>query len=74
MKNLKLLILLVLCTFLFTGTYAQIQDLNQPIPADPNIKIGKLDNGMTYYIKVNKKPEKRIELRLAVTAGISSFL
>lgn len=55
--------------FVFTGISAQIQDLNKPIPADPNIKIGKLDNGITYYIKQNKKPEQRIELRLAVNAG-----
>ncbi|HBE43126.1 MAG TPA: insulinase family protein, partial [Bacteroidales bacterium] len=31
--------------------------------------IGKLDNGLTYYIKHNKKPEQRMELRLAVNAG-----
>ena len=33
------------------------------------IKIGKLDNGITYYIKYNKKPEQRVELRLAINAG-----
>ena len=27
----------------------------KPIPADPAIKIGKLDNGITYYIKENTK-------------------
>jgi len=69
MKNFKLLFILVFWGFAFTVSPAQIQDLNKPIPADPNIKIGKLDNGMTYYIKVNKKPEKRVELRLAVNAG-----
>ncbi|MCX6322372.1 MAG: insulinase family protein [Bacteroidia bacterium] len=69
MKNLKLLFILVFWGFVFTGISAQIQDLNKPIPADPNIKIGKLDNGITYYIKQNKKPEQRIELRLAVNAG-----
>jgi zinc protease len=36
---------------------------------DPQIIIGKLDNGLTYYIRENKKPEKRAELRLAVKAG-----
>jgi len=69
MKNFKILFILVLWAFAFTVSSAQIQDLNKPIPPDPNIKIGKLDNGMTYYIKVNKKPEKRMELRLAVNAG-----
>ncbi len=39
------------------------------IPPDPDIRIGKLENGLTYYIKQNKKPEQRIELRLAINAG-----
>ena len=69
MKNLKLLFILVLLGFLLTGISAQIQDPRIPIPADPNIKIGKLDNGLTYYIKFNKKPEQRVELRLAINAG-----
>ena len=69
MKNFRLLFILVFWGFVFTGVSAQIQDPNMAIPADPNIKIGKLENGMTYYIKYNKKPEKRVELRLAVNAG-----
>jgi zinc protease len=69
MKNFRFLFIWVLWGFVFTAISAQIQDLNRPIPADPDIKIGKLDNGITYYIKQNKKPEKRIELRLAVNTG-----
>ena len=44
-------------------------DLSSPIAVDPNVKIGKLDNGLVYYIRKNKKPENRVELRLAVNAG-----
>jgi zinc protease len=69
MKKLRLISLLLSLSFVYGGLYAQIQDPGKPIPADPNIKIGKMDNGLTYYIKVNKKPEQRIELRLAVNAG-----
>lgn len=69
MKNPKHLFILVICGFLFSGISAQIQNLNKPIPADPNILIGKLENGLTYYIKLNKKPEKRVEFRLAINAG-----
>ncbi len=39
------------------------------IPTDPDVRIGKLPNGMTYYIRRNKKPEKKMELRLAVKVG-----
>ena len=54
---------------MLTGLNAQNLRPDEPIPPDPNIKIGKLENGLTYYIKQNKKPEQRIELRLAVNAG-----
>ncbi len=41
----------------------------QKIPTDPNVKVGKLENGLTYYIRNNGKPEDKVELRLAVNAG-----
>src|SRR5947207_5780252 len=31
--------------------------------------IGKITKGMRYYIRANKKPEKRAELRLVVKTG-----
>lgn len=43
--------------------------VEQTIPQDPDVLVGKLDNGLTYYIKHNAKPEKKVELRLAVNAG-----
>ena len=36
---------------------------------DSAIKQGKLDNGMTYYIRENGEPKNRIQLRLVVKAG-----
>jgi zinc protease len=69
MKKLRIVLFFFVCESLFTGLDAQIQNLNDPVPPDPDIKIGKLDNGITYYIKYNKKPEQRVELRLAINAG-----
>lgn len=69
MKKMKLISVFILYGLLITTISAQIQNPDNPIPPDPNIKIGKLDNGFTYYIKYNKKPEHRVELRLAVNAG-----
>jgi len=40
-----------------------------PLPFDPAATVGTLSNGMRYYIRENKKPEKRAELRLVVNAG-----
>lgn len=39
------------------------------IPLDPAVRTGRLPNGLTYYIRKNVKPEKRVELRLALNAG-----
>lgn len=47
---------------------AQINPV-QPMPVDPKVKIGRLSNGLTYYIRQNKKPEQRVELRLVVNTG-----
>lgn len=44
-------------------------DLNKEIPNDPTVRMGKLSNGLTYYIKNNGKPEDKVELRLAINAG-----
>ena len=58
----------VLFCFLGLQGFAQF-NLSQPLPLDPNVKVGKLSNGLTYYIRKNAKPEKKVELRLAVNAG-----
>ena len=62
---------LLLFSLILLLTYSPLShvNLNQPIPVDPNVRIGKLPNGMTYYIRKNAKPEHKVELRLAVNAG-----
>ena len=44
-------------------------EASKPLPTDPNVKIGKLANGLTYYIHKNALPAKKIQLRLVVNAG-----
>jgi zinc protease len=44
-------------------------DLAKPLPVDPKITIGKLKNELKYYIRENRKPENRAELRLVINAG-----
>lgn len=39
------------------------------LPADPEVKIGTLDNGLTYYVRSNDSPGSTLSLRLAVNAG-----
>ena len=43
--------------------------LEQQIPLDPVITAGRLPNGLRYFIRTTKRPEKRAELRLVVDVG-----
>ena len=60
-------------TFLVVGSVvlasAQQQPQMPPIPIDPNVRIGKLDNGLTYYIRHNELPEKRADFYIAQKVG-----
>jgi zinc protease len=66
MKSLKLLAFFLLC---FSSSLFAQQNLKDTLPVDPNVKIGKLSNGLTYYIRKNEKPQQKVELRLVVNAG-----
>lgn len=48
---------------------ARTAALDEVMPVDPSIIIGQLDNGLRYYIKENRYPEKRADFRLVVKAG-----
>ena len=55
--------------FLFACTTLNAQDLSQKLPFDSAVRLGKLSNGLTYYIRHNEKPENKAEMRLVVNAG-----
>lgn len=61
-------LLILVLSFLAPRSWSQI-NREQPMPVDPKVKIGRLANGMTYYIRHNGKPEQRVELRLVVNTG-----
>ena len=67
MKKVFLFLMAIFCTVVAIAQ--KDLNLNDPIKADPNVTIGKLDNGMTYYIRRNTYPKDRVEFRLAVNAG-----
>lgn len=61
-------------SFLLTITWlfmlvSQAQPGIEKIPFNAKIKTGKLANGLRYFILQNKKPENKVELRLAINAG-----
>ncbi len=64
MRLRKLFLLSLLAVFL--GANAQ---QNAALPIDPKVRYGKLDNGLTYYIRANKQPKERAEFYIAQNVG-----
>lgn len=70
MKYFKSTTFMLIALFISLASFAQKEAADQSVlPLDPKVKVGKLENGMTYYIRQNAKPENRVELTLAVYAG-----
>lgn len=65
-KNFKVLfslMLLVFCSFSMTAQQPQ------PLPIDAKVRYGKLDNGLTYYIRHNAQQKQRAEFYIAQNVG-----
>ncbi len=78
MKKLKSLIVALIATafvasaFMVTGcssSKVQSKSSGNQLVMDSAFKQGKLDNGMSYFVRENAEPKNRIQLRLAVKAG-----
>ncbi len=61
----------MLVLFMLTGLGSVIAQtpLTLELKPDSSVKIGKLENGLTYYIRKNSMPENKVELRLVVNVG-----
>ena len=64
-KQLMALLVLVACAL---TTFAQQMP---PIPVDQQVRIGKLENGLTYYIRQNNYPEGQANFYIAQKVGSS---
>ncbi len=45
------------------------QEAPEKLPMDPEVRYGKLDNGLTYYIRHNEQPKQRAEFHIAQAVG-----
>ena len=45
------------------------QEAPEKLPLDPDVRYGKLDNGLTYYIRHNEQPKQRCEFHIAQAVG-----
>src|SRR5690349_19539656 len=72
-KSLKRTIvktLLLICTTShMTAQIPKGPGLNDSIPLDQEVKVGKLANGFTYYIRKNDTPAGKVVMYLTVKAG-----
>lgn len=62
---------LLLVALTFATSLVSAQDVSQlpPLPVDTAVRIGKLDNGLTYYIRHNNWPEHVANFYIAQRVG-----
>ncbi len=66
MKKIAIKALMVLGGLLMLGQTAQAQ---MPLPVDPEVRIGHLPNGLTYYIRHNETPKGQADFYIAQKVG-----
>lgn len=59
----------VLICILLMGITAVTTTAQQQLPLDPKIKVGKLDNGLTYILRHNEKPAGQADFYIAQRVG-----
>lgn len=64
---MKKLFYMVAASLLSSSLWAQ--QMNQPIPLDPSLRYGILDNGLTYYIRHNDVVPDRADFYIAQNVG-----
>ena len=62
------LVLIIALVQLSWSSFSQ-NGLNIPVPVDPAARIGKLANGMTYYIRHNEEPKERASFYMIQNVG-----
>ena len=65
----KIIFAIVLVSGLVYAQHENVWAPSDSLPVDPAVRTGELDNGLCYYVRQNKKPQDRAELRLVVNAG-----
>ncbi len=67
MKKLFILVVfLMVCSISFGQLLLNPQD---QVKLDPNVRVGKLENGLTYYIRHNEMPDNRADFYIATNVG-----
>ena len=62
------LILIIALVQVSWMAFSQV-DFNMEVPVDPAARVGRLDNGMTYYIRHNEEPKERASFYIIQNVG-----
>ena len=65
MKKRVLLNVVLLCVAVSLAA----QEAPEKMPLDPEVRYGRLENGLTYYIRHNEQPKQRAEFHIAQSVG-----
>lgn len=59
----------ILSTLVLALSLVSVAQQPQPLPIDSAVRVGKLENGLTYYIRHNEYPKNRAEFHIAQAVG-----
>ena len=63
MKKFNLIVALALMSLALNAQQPE------KLPIDPAVRVGQLENGLTYYIRHNELPKQRAEFHIAQAVG-----
>ena len=67
---MKRFVFTMLAYLVIAPTFLSAQDmLQQAVPVDPAVRTGKLENGMTYFIRHNEEPKERVSFYMIQNVG-----
>jgi len=66
---IKFRLILLIALMQISGIVFSQNPFNQPVPTDPAVRIGKLENGLTYYIRHNEEPKERASFYIIQNVG-----
>ena len=69
MKKIRVILSVAALMFVTMLSAQSLEQAMQPLPRDPKTRIGKLDNGLTYYIRHNEYPKGQANFYIAQKVG-----
>ncbi len=67
---MKKFVMLIVAAFMLAANTVSAQEQQVPnIPIDPQVRVGKLENGLTYYIRHNEEPKGQANFYIAQKVG-----